>query len=208
MLSLICAWTNVSIETSVIWDSIVLIMTSLKWTQWKVGHRYIKSRQHDEHPMQWVHNLALWQIHRCPQTQTNISINSIYKWPITNDAMSPMHIQSPAVEIISDLFAIVEYSIRGMAGSRQLIRTFATPSNWQLCGESEMRKRRRWDYDKWNAIPDQPTLTHWGRDKMTAFSHTTLSNAFSWMKILEFRLKIHWSLFLRILSTIFQHWFW
>ena len=30
-------------------------------------------------------------------------------------------------------------------------------------------------------------LTHWGRDKMAAFSQTTLSNAFSWMKILEFR---------------------
>ena len=37
-------------------------------------------------------------------------------------------------------------------------------------------------------------LTHWhdwGRDKMAAFSQTTLSNAFSWMKILEFRLKFH-----------------
>ena len=52
------------------------------------------------------------------------------------------------------------------------------------------------------------TLTHWGRDKMDAISQTTLSNAFSWMKILEFRLKFHWSLFLRVLLTIFQHWFW
>ena len=51
-------------------------------------------------------------------------------------------------------------------------------------------------------------LTHWGRDKMAAFSQTTLSNAFSWMKILEFKLKIHWSLFLSVLLTIFQHWFW
>ena len=34
------------------------------------------------------------------------------------------------------------------------------------------------------------TLTHWGRDKMAAFSQTTLSNEFSWIKILEFRLKI------------------
>ena len=40
-------------------------------------------------------------------------------------------------------------------------------------------------------------LTHWGRDKMAAISQTTLSNAFSWKKILEFRLKFHWSLFLR-----------
>ena len=48
-------------------------------------------------------------------------------------------------------------------------------------------------------------LTHWGRDKMDAFSQTT--NAFSWTKIFEFRLKFHWSLFIRVRSTIFQHWF-
>ena len=34
-------------------------------------------------------------------------------------------------------------------------------------------------------------LTHWGRDKMAAVSPTTLSNAFSWMKMLEFRLRFH-----------------
>ena len=50
-------------------------------------------------------------------------------------------------------------------------------------------------------------LTHWGRDKMAAISQTTLSNAFSWMKIFEFRLKFYWSLFLRVELTIFQHWF-
>ena len=37
------------------------------------------------------------------------------------------------------------------------------------------------------------SLTHWGRDKMDAISQTTLSNAFSWMKMLEFRLTFHWS---------------
>ena len=41
-------------------------------------------------------------------------------------------------------------------------------------------------------------LTHWGRDKMAAISQTTLSNALSWKKMLEFRLKFHWSLFLRV----------
>ena len=39
-------------------------------------------------------------------------------------------------------------------------------------------------------------LTHWGRDKMAAISQTTLSNAFSWMKMLEFRLQFHWIMFL------------
>ena len=51
------------------------------------------------------------------------------------------------------------------------------------------------------------SLTHWGRDKMEAISQTTLSNPFSWMKIFEFWLKFHWSLFLRFQLTVFQHWF-
>ena len=50
-------------------------------------------------------------------------------------------------------------------------------------------------------------LTHWGRDKMDAVSQTTLSNAFSWTKILEFRLRFHRSLFLMVQLTIIQHWF-
>ena len=41
----------------------------------------------------------------------------------------------------------------------------------------------------------------------TAVSQTTHSNAFSWMKVLEFRLRFHWSLFLGVQLTIFQHWF-
>ena len=50
-------------------------------------------------------------------------------------------------------------------------------------------------------------LTHWGRDKIDAISQTTYSNAFSWMKMNEFRLGFHWSLFLRFESTISHHWF-
>ena len=50
-------------------------------------------------------------------------------------------------------------------------------------------------------------LTHWGRHKMDAISQTTFSSAFSLMKIFELRLKFHWSLFLRVQLTIFQHWF-
>ena len=38
-------------------------------------------------------------------------------------------------------------------------------------------------------------------------SQTTFSNAFSWMKIYEFLLTFHWSLFLKVKLTISQHWF-
>ena len=49
--------------------------------------------------------------------------------------------------------------------------------------------------------------THWGREKMAVIFQTTFSNAFSSMKIFEFRLKLHWSLFLRVRLTVFHHWF-
>ena len=47
----------------------------------------------------------------------------------------------------------------------------------------------------------------WGRDKMDAISQTTFSIAFSWMKMYEYRMIFHLSLFLRVKLTIFQHWF-
>ena len=51
-------------------------------------------------------------------------------------------------------------------------------------------------------------LTHWGRDKRTPFrSQTIISNAFYWMKMFEFRLKFHWSLFPSVQLTIFLQWF-
>ena len=36
--------------------------------------------------------------------------------------------------------------------------------------------------------------SHWGRDKIDAILQTTFSNAISWMKMFEFRLKFHWGL--------------
>ena len=42
---------------------------------------------------------------------------------------------------------------------------------------------------------------------MAAIFQRTFSNAFSWMKIYEFKLRLQGSLFLRVKLTIFQHWF-
>ena len=54
-------------------------------------------------------------------------------------------------------------------------------------------------------LPGLNELTHWGRHKMATISQTTLSNSFSWVKMLEFR--SHWNLFHRVQLTMFQHWF-
>ena len=55
--------------------------------------------------------------------------------------------------------------------------------------------------------PLQAILTHWGPDEMKNISSATFSNVFSSMKMFEFLLKFHWSLFPRVQLTIFQHWF-
>ena len=51
------------------------------------------------------------------------------------------------------------------------------------------------------------SLTHWVRINIDVILQTTVSTACSWIKPYEFRLRFHWSLFLMIQSTIFQHWF-
>ena len=62
----------------------------------------------------------------------------------------------------------------------------------------------RWTSSHWKKKRDI-RLTHWGRDKMDAISQTTFSSTFSWMKMFEFRLKFHWSLFLWVeLTTLVQ----
>ena len=50
------------------------------------------------------------------------------------------------------------------------------------------------------------TSTHWGRDKIDEFFETAFWNAFSWMRMFEFRLTFHWSVFLRAELTRVQHW--
>ena len=51
----------------------------------------------------------------------------------------------------------------------------------------------------------EPIHKSTSRDNMAAIFQTTFSNGFSWMKMYEFRLKFHWSLFLGVQLTIFQH---
>ena len=46
-----------------------------------------------------------------------------------------------------------------------------------------------------------------GRDKRAAMFQTTFLNAFSWVKMYQFRLRFHWNLFQRFKLTMFQHWF-
>ena len=48
----------------------------------------------------------------------------------------------------------------------------------------------------------QTLLTHWGQNKMAAIYQTTFSNPFFWIKMFEYWLRFHWSLFLRVQLAI------
>ena len=50
-------------------------------------------------------------------------------------------------------------------------------------------------------------LTHWDRDKMDVIPQAIYQNAVSLKKMFEFWFKFHWSLYIRVQITIFQHWF-
>ena len=50
-------------------------------------------------------------------------------------------------------------------------------------------------------------LRHWGRDEMATILQPTISDAFSWKKMYEFRLKFLWSLLLMVQLARFGHCF-
>ena len=59
----------------------------------------------------------------------------------------------------------------------------------------------------WQCFQNMWTHRIEAETKWPPFRKTTLANAFLWMKMLEFRLKFHWSLFIRVQLTIFLQWF-
>ena len=60
---------------------------------------------------------------------------------------------------------------------------------------------------QWGLAYSDISITAIVRDRMAAIFQTTFSNTFPWMKMYKFRLRLHWSLYERVQSTIFQNWF-
>ena len=65
----------------------------------------------------------------------------------------------------------------------------------------------KWHLGSRTWSPLRCALTRWERDKVAAIFQTTFWNGFSPTKMIEFRLKIHWSVLLGVWLTIFLHWF-
>ena len=116
----------------------------------------------------------------------------------------------------------------GWMGHMILIRTkhmtttkqITTKTTWIFGGLCFMSLLPEWYYDctmpvtqpQWIWTSESHeyvtrVLTHLPLDSLAGKWQTTFSNAFLTMKICEFQLIFHWSLFLRVKLTIFQSWF-
>ena len=49
-------------------------------------------------------------------------------------------------------------------------------------------------------------LAHWSRDEMDNISQSTFYNVFFSINLFEFRINVHWRMFIRAQITVFQHW--
>ena len=76
-----------------------------------------------------------------------------------------------------------------------------------VINDNQYERKLNYKYLQWFKRHGMIFKTHWGRYKMAVIFQTTFWNGFSWMKIYEFHLRSHWSLFPRFESIIFQHWF-
>ena len=70
-------------------------------------------------------------------------------------------------------------------------------SKWQLPVQPVIKISSKWRHFRFSEqqCNTRADLTHWVRDKMTAYFLTTILDAFSWMKTYKFLLSFHWSLF-------------
>ena len=101
-------------------------------------------------------------------------------------------------EIVSEMFTL----------SFKKMRLKTSSVKWRPCylGLNVHKDIRRM-YSFWTNMFVNLLKLNYPQTRWQTFWQMTFSNAFSWMKILEFRFKFHWNLFLRVKSTISQHWF-
>ena len=130
------------------------------------------------------------------------------RWQWTRDiiVMSLLHENGGATSFWRNDDVIIALCVRYFSNHRLLYYHRVFHSYWYLKSIS-CRLTSMYSCIVITLIPLIFLLTHWGRDKMAAIFQTTFSNGFLWIKIHEFRLTFHWSLFLRLQLTIFQHWF-
>ena len=150
---------------------------------------------------------------------------SLLKWSYRTDIKKLLAIECGIIDIMSvsnTLFIMIyqihflyycigfEFRPEGHENGRSCQDSYVCNNVSIICKyfvKADVSSKKICIYDTWYMIYCRFALTYWGRDLIATISQTTFSNAFSWMKMYEFRLKFHESLFLSFELTIFSHWF-
>ena len=152
---------------------------------WKIWIQYIKP----------IYRTNVWWIMKVFQVHWNDPL-PVHHWN---------HCGCLVITWVSSIFKYFQLFIILIIPADQITSFFSLKFVPQgpIDNESAWFQAKAWHWTSNN----HPALTHLSLDKMAAISQTVFSNAFTWMKMYELRLKFHWSLFLRVQMGITQHWF-
>ena len=202
-------WTNTDLLSLTHWGHIIHIISTLFF--FSISNIFVHKNAFEDVCVKW------WPFCSVPNVLTHLPLDKMAAILILIFLNENGEIQIQISLKFVSRNPVSIGSINDLAPKRQqaITRTNDDPVHRQICHtrgrwvEYQSLKCLQKFYQKKSALSPKGQWVNSLRPRqMAAFSQTTLSNAFSWMKILEFRLKNHWSLFLRVLLTIFQHWFW
>ena len=146
-----------------------------------------------------------------------ISIISLDQWQLAKNNRQPEKLFKKVTFICRvPVYGIAPLSFRISAGTlftkKQSLSLTEQTINWnaikRITISTQTNLRKHWNYN-----PKQfsqlvlPVEYSWGHSSRPWPWCGHAIDYGVWMKMLEFRLNFHWSLFLRVQLTIFQHWF-
>ena len=143
---------------------------------------------------QWVNTLNAWQIN-CPLCNK-----------LTEKAWRGITGLPDDFRLQQFLGCLRKANLDIYQHDRNVMKRRGNRDGTRIDGISEVREKDREDVGVDIRSKTGKTINTLRPRKMAAIFQTTFSNAFSSMKMYEFRLRLHWSLFLGVQLTIFHHW--
>ena len=181
---------------------LISIVTVCFCTEWNLDHRWINR-------LNEINCLCQWYLPFAYNVAVPVSIFSFdelfssMNWMIITSGNSLMLLNANIginVDVLSVGHLVILYTVA------YIYRTHTKSPMW-LQMSHHLTVLDHQQVQRWLQSYTCFLLTHLPRNKMAAISQTIFSHGFLWMKSFVFRLKFHWSLFLRVQLTITQHWF-
>ena len=140
-----------------------------------------------DYPDYWGHMIRKWNVCLSCYLATCTLVTQVTSGTFT----SPSY---PS-EYANYLDLCVAYIV-GPPGSNITIDFFIFNVEYESsCGYDYLLVRSHCKSHEISAVMLKVVSAHWGRYKTDVVLQTTFSNAFSWMKTLEFNIRFHWNMY-------------